>query len=61
MWVERGWVGTGLSAAAFAIGRLAGMGYNPHRRRVKRRTDVVFLGASIVVAVLLVVWALVPR
>jgi hypothetical protein len=39
----------------------AGVGYNPFRKRVKRQSDVVFVGLALVVVALLVVWALVPR
>lgn len=34
------------------------MGFDPNRRRVPRRTDVVFVAAALVVAVALVAWAL---
>lgn len=33
------------------------MGLNPHRTRVPRRTDVVFVVAAVAVAIGLVVWA----
>jgi len=34
-----------------------GMGYNPHRKHVPKRGDLVIVIAAILVAVLLVVWA----
>ena len=34
------------------------MGYNPYRKRVRRRSDIVFVGAAVVCAALLVAWAL---
>jgi hypothetical protein len=37
------------------------VGYNPYRKRVKRRSDVVFVGAALVVALALVLWAVLPR
>jgi hypothetical protein len=37
------------------------VGYNPFRKRVKRQSDVVLVGAALVVVALLVVWALLPR
>jgi hypothetical protein len=37
------------------------VGYNPFRKRVHRRSDVVFVGLALAVVGLLVVWALVPR
>jgi hypothetical protein len=33
------------------------VGYNPFRKRVKRRSDIVVVGAALVVIVALVVWA----
>jgi len=33
------------------------MGYNPHRKMVRKRGDLLFVAAAIVVAVLLLVWA----
>jgi len=33
------------------------MGFDPQRRRVKRRTDIVFVVAAIAVSALLVLWA----
>jgi hypothetical protein len=38
-----------------------GVGYNPYRKRVRRRSDVVFVGAALVVALALVLWAMLPR
>jgi hypothetical protein len=35
-----------------------GMGFNPHRKRVIRRADYVFVGAAIVAVVALLAWAL---
>jgi len=34
------------------------MGFNPHRRRVARRSDIVFVVAAVVAVVGLLVWAL---
>lgn len=34
------------------------MGFNPNRRRVARRTDIVFVAAAVVAALALVAWAL---
>jgi hypothetical protein len=34
------------------------MGFNPFRERVQRRSDIVFVGAALVVIVALIVWAL---
>jgi hypothetical protein len=39
----------------------AAVGYNPFRKRVKRQSDIVFVGLALVVVALLVVWALLPR
>ena len=33
------------------------MGFNPHRPQKRRRSDIVFVVAGILVAVLLVLWA----
>jgi hypothetical protein len=33
------------------------VGYNPFRKRVKRRSDIFIVGAALVVIVALVVWA----
>jgi hypothetical protein len=33
------------------------MGLNPHRTRVPRRSDIIFVVAAIVLAVALVAWA----
>jgi hypothetical protein len=33
------------------------MGYNPHRRMVRKRGDLLFVIAAIVIAAVLVVWA----
>jgi len=33
------------------------MGYNPHRKMVRKRGDLLFVVAAIVVAVVLLVWA----
>jgi hypothetical protein len=34
------------------------VGYNPYRKRVKRRSDVVLVGAAFVVILALVAWAM---
>jgi hypothetical protein len=33
------------------------MGFNPHRKRVKRVSDYVFVAAAVVAALALVLWA----
>jgi hypothetical protein len=33
-----------------------GMGFNPNRRRVARRTDIVFVAAAVVAVVVLLAW-----
>jgi hypothetical protein len=35
-----------------------GMGFNPHRKRVARRADYVFVGAAILAVIAMVAWAL---
>lgn len=35
------------------------MGYNPFRKQVKRRSDLVFVVAAVLVTALIVVWAFV--
>jgi hypothetical protein len=35
------------------------MGFDPHRKRVARRTDIVFVVAAIVVVVALLAWTIV--
>ena len=40
---------------------MACVGYNPYRKRVRRRSDVVFVGAALLVAFGLVVWVVLPR
>jgi hypothetical protein len=34
------------------------MGFNPHRKRVRRASDYVFVAAAVVAALALVMWAL---
>ncbi|MEZ5260041.1 MAG: hypothetical protein R2705_25085 [Ilumatobacteraceae bacterium] len=34
-----------------------GVGYNPHRKRVRRRSDYAFVGFAVLACVLLVAWA----
>jgi hypothetical protein len=34
------------------------MGFNPHRKRVARTTDFIFVGAAVIAVVALLVWAL---
>jgi hypothetical protein len=34
------------------------MGFDPHRRRVRRASDYVFVAAAVLAAVALVAWAL---
>jgi hypothetical protein len=33
------------------------VGYNPYRKRVKRQSDIVIVGAALVVIAALLVWA----
>jgi len=33
------------------------MGFNPHRKRVRRASDYVFVAAAVVAALALVMWA----
>jgi len=33
------------------------MGFNPHRKRVRRASDYVFVAAAVLAAIALVVWA----
>ena len=33
-----------------------GMGFNPNRKRVARRTDIVFVAAAVIAVVALVIW-----
>ena len=37
---------------------LSGMGFDPQRRQVRRRTDYVFVGAAAVACIALLLWAL---
>jgi hypothetical protein len=37
---------------------VAPVGFNPFRARVNRRSDILFVGAAIVVVLALLVWAL---
>jgi hypothetical protein len=39
----------------------SGVGYNPFRKRVARRTDAVVVAAAFVVIVALLIWAVLPR
>jgi len=34
------------------------MGFNPHRKRVARRSDYVFVGAAAALCIALVLWTL---
>lgn len=34
------------------------MGYNPYRKRVHRRSDVVFVGLALLAVVVLIAWAI---
>jgi len=34
------------------------MGFNPHRKRVARRSDVVFVAGAVLAVLLLLAWAL---
>jgi len=34
------------------------MGFNPHRARTRRPSDLLYVGAAIAVAVMLLAWAL---
>jgi hypothetical protein len=33
------------------------MGFNPHRKRVARRTDIVFVAAAVAAVLVLLAWA----
>lgn len=33
-----------------------GMGFNPNRKRVARRTDIVFVAAAVIAVIALVAW-----
>lgn len=37
------------------------MGYNPYRKRVHRRSDMVFVVAALALVLALVLWAALPR
>jgi hypothetical protein len=39
----------------------SGVGFNPFRQQVKRRSDIVLVAVAVVVIGLLVLWAAVPR
>ena len=45
-------------ALVSASGNTKQIGFNPHRKRVARRSDIVFVGAAIAVCVVLVVWTM---
>jgi len=34
------------------------MGFNPHRKRVARRSDIVFVAAAAAISIALVLWTL---
>jgi hypothetical protein len=34
------------------------MGFNPHRKQVRRRSDYVFVGAAVLAVIAVVLWAL---
>ena len=36
------------------------VGFNPFRKQVNRRSDIVFVGAALVIAAVLVIWAALP-
>jgi hypothetical protein len=38
-----------------------GVGFNPFRQQVKRRSDIVLVAVAVVVIALLVLWAAIPR
>jgi hypothetical protein len=38
-----------------------GVGFNPFRQQVKRRSDIVLVAVAVVVIGLLVLWAALPR
>ncbi len=42
--------------AALPGGDTGGMGFNPNRKRVARRTDIVFVAAAIIAVIALVAW-----
>ncbi len=37
------------------------MGFNPFRKQVQRRSDIVIVAVALVVVALLVLWAALPR
>lgn len=37
------------------------VGFNPFRKQVNRRSDIVFVGAALLVVVVLLIWAAFPR
>ena len=39
----------------------AGVGFNPFRQQVKRRSDIVLVVVAVLVVGLLVLWAALPR
>jgi hypothetical protein len=41
-----------------ALGDTDGMGFNPHRKYIPRRSDYLFVTAAVVIAIALVAWAL---
>jgi hypothetical protein len=44
-----------------SVVRLAGVGFNPFRQQVKRRSDIVLVVVALLVVALLVLWAAFPR
>ncbi len=37
------------------------VGFNPFRKQVNRRSDIVFVGAALLIVVVLLIWAAFPR
>jgi hypothetical protein len=37
------------------------MGYNPFRKRVQRRSDIVVVAAALIAIALMLAWAAIPR
>jgi len=35
------------------------MGFNPHRKRVTRRSDIVFVAGAVIAVIALLAWALI--
>jgi hypothetical protein len=47
-----------VSADDASLGDTEAMGFNPHRRRVARKSDYLFVGAAAAACIVLVLWTL---